>query len=539
MVAPAVNKSTLARAERAKRELARRHLIDYSKFVAPWYQPARHHIFLAEYLEQVKLFIETKGEQGIGRLIICEPPQYGKTEQASRLFPSWILGDLPDSRIILTSYGADLATENSRITRSYVGSEAYARIFGSRSAVDEPVELSPESRSVVSWNLKDHRGSVFASGVGGGITGRPANLVVIDDPFKSREDAESDTYRRKVMSWYRSVVYPRVANTPGAAIIIMHTRWDQEDLVGQLLTQMVSDADADQWTVVFLPALALDEDQYPKDEAEFNENLLRGIYIPMSGDPLGRQPGEALWPERSSPKKIAQTRSNMLDYDFEALFQQLPRMAEGEFFDDKDFDIVGKAPEGLKWYRYVDLALGESKTSDWNSTIAVALDEKTGDLLLRDRIKVRNLDEFLPQCKTAMLSDDEEKTEWGIEDVAFQKLVVKDFLKDRALVRVPIRGVKPLGDKVERARPWQLRAKLGHVKLVRGPWNLDFIREATSFPKGRHDDDVDTVSGGVQMIAEDGGDQKSASAEAVVVSAEELFSLPAQAGDQQSAFSFQ
>lgn len=512
-----------ARAERARRELARRHLIDYSTYVAPWYQPARHHIYLAEKLEQVKRFIETSGREGIGRLLICEPAQYGKTEQASRLFPSWVLGDLPDTRIILCSYGADLATENSRITRNYVASEAYANIFGSRSSVDEPVELSLESRSVVSWNLKDHRGSVFAAGVGGGITGRPANLIVIDDPFKSREDAESETYRKKVMSWYRSVVYPRVANTPGAAIIIMHTRWDQEDLAGQLLTQMVSEPESDQWEVVFLPALALPEEQYPKTEAEFRENLLRGIYIPMGGDALGRKPGEPLWPERADAKKLANTRSNMLDYDFEAIFQQLPRMAVGEFFDDTDFRIIEKAPEGLQWYRYCDLALGETKTSDKNSNIAVAFDDKTGDLILRDRIKVRELDEFLAQVKTAMLSDDELNSEWGIEENAFQLLVVKDFLKDRALVRVRIRGVRAVGDKVERARPWQRRAKQGRVKLVRGTWNLDFIREATSFPKGRHDDDVDTVSGGLQMIEDDGGNLKTASAPALVVDAESLF----------------
>jgi predicted phage terminase large subunit-like protein len=527
MVAASIapTKPELAKAERAKRELARRHLIDYSIYIAPWYAPARHHIYLAQKLEQVKRFIETKGQEGIGRLLICEPAQYGKTEQASRLFPSWVLGDLPDTRIILTSYGADLATENSRVMRNYVGSDAYANLFGRRSAMDEPVELSPESRSVVSWNLKDHRGSVFAAGVGGGITGRPANLVVIDDPFKSREDAESETYRRKVMSWYRSVVYPRVANTPGAAIIIMHTRWDQEDLAGQLLTQMISDPEADQWEVVFLPALALDEDQYPKTEEEYRENLLRGIFIPMGGDPLGRMPGEALWPERSDEKKLAKTRSNMLDYDFEAIFQQMPRMAEGEFFDDKDFPIVEKAPQGLQWYRYCDLALGESETSDFNSTIAVALDENTGVIYLRDRIKERDLDKFLPLVKTSMLSDRELKTEWGIESNNFQRLVVRQFMKDKALVRIRIQGIDADGDKVERARTWQLRAKQGYVKLVRGPWNLDFIREATSFPKGRHDDDVDTVSGGVQMIAEDGGDQKTASAEAVVVTAESLFEM--------------
>lgn len=516
-----------ARAEIARRELARRHLIEYSVYVAPWYVPGQHHIYVAQKLEKVKQFIETKGLEGVGRLLILMPAQYGKTEQASCLFPSWILGNLPDSRIILTSYGAELSTENSLTTRNYVASDLYSNIFGARSSVDESVELSLEKKGAVSWKLKGHRGSMFAAGIGGGVTGRPAHLVIIDDPFKSREDAESETYRKRVMSWYRSVIYPRVANTPGAAIIIMHTRWDQEDLAGQLLMQMVSDPEADQWEVVFLPALALDADKYPKTQEEYRENLLRGIYIPMAedGDPLGRQPGEPLWPERSDAKKLKSTRANMLDYDFEAIFQQMPRMAEGEFFDDKDFPIIEKAPEGLRWFRYCDLALGESETSDMNSSIAVALDEKTGDIILRDRIKVRKLDDFLGDVKASMLSDLEKNTEWGIERNAFQRLVIKQFLQDRSLVRINIRGVDAQGDKVERARPWQLRAKQGHIKLVRAPWNLDFIREATSFPKGRHDDDVDTVSGGVQMIADDGGSTKTASAPAVVVSSEQLFSF--------------
>ena len=142
-----------ARIELARRELARRSLTDFSVYVAPWYQPARHHKMLATKLEAVARHIETLGQEGIERLIVSMPPQYGKTEQTSRLFPAWLLGKLPDSRIILTSYGADLATENSRITRNYVGSELYANVFGARSAEDETVELSAESRSVVSWNL--------------------------------------------------------------------------------------------------------------------------------------------------------------------------------------------------------------------------------------------------------------------------------------------------------------------------------------------------------------------------------------------------
>ena len=191
---------------------------------------------------------------------------------------------------------------------------------------------------------------------------------------------------------------------------------------------------------------------------------------------------------------------NMDPFEFYAQFQQLPRLAVGEFLDDNDLGIVEKAPDGLKWVRYVDLALGESRTSDFNSTLAVAFADD-GTLYIRDRIKERNLDAFLPMIKTAMLSEQERHVVWGFESVAFQKLVLKEFRRDSALANVAMREEKPLGDKVERARPWQLRAKGGKVKLVRGAWNISFIREATAFPKGRHDDDVDSVSGGVQMLS--------------------------------------
>jgi hypothetical protein len=138
-------------------------------------------------------------------------------------------------------------------------------------------------------------------------------------------------------------------------------------------------------------------------------------------------------------------------------------------------------------------------------------------------LKERNIDEFLPQCKALMLDDAEEGTLWGIEDVAFQFLVVRDFLSDPRLANVQIMGIPVKGSKEDRARAWRLRAKQGKVKLVRGVWNLDFIRIASAFPNGRHDDDVDSVSGGVEMIAGAGASYRTASSKAVVVTAEELF----------------
>lgn len=489
-----------AAAERARRELARRRLIDFSCYVAPWYRPAAHHRLVAERLEQVELFIQSKGKEGIGRLIINEPPRHGKTEQVARLFPAWLMGRNPDARVILTSYGADLAQDDSRAVRAYLTSERYQALFGGLSAVDEPVALSEDSRAKANWELAPpHRGGVVAAGVGGGITGRGAHLLVIDDPFKSREEAESEAQRRRVMSWYRSSAYTRLED--GAAIVIIHTRWHPEDLAGQLLTAMANDPLlTDQWEVLFLPAMALKAEDYAREEREFQDNLLRGLYLPTE-DPLGRKAGEPLWEEKYDRGALLKTRESVTDFEFTALYQQLPRPMEGGFFDEKDLAITDTFPEGLGWCRYVDLALGKSDRSDFNTTVGVGLDEESGVVFLRDMLRVRELAEFLNQLVEWMLSPKESGVVWGIEDVAFQSLVWRDLMKNTRLANVAIVPVKPLGDKVARARPLQTRAKQGLVRIVRGAWNRSFINEAMVFPNGQHDDQVDTASGGLQMVS--------------------------------------
>lgn len=488
-----------------QREMARRNVLEFAQYINPKYEATRAHKYIAEKLTGVERYITSGGREGIGRLMICMPPRHGKTEMM-KLFQAWFLGRNPDMRVITTSYSADLANDNSRAVRDIVMDKKYAALFGRDRA--EPVQVSTEARSIQSWNLAaPHRGGMLAAGVGGGITGRGAHLLTIDDPFKNREEAASESQRNRVLTWYRSVAYTRLEK--GGAVVLINTRWDQEDLSGALLNHMVSDELGDDWQVVFLPAFALDAEQYPQTEAEFRENLLRGIYIPMGGDQIGRSAGEALWSDKYNAERLRIVQANTLDYEFAAQYQQMPRLAMGNFFDDADFQVVERAPEGLRWFRYIDLALGERETSDMNSTIAAALDA-TGTLYLRDRLKVRNLETFLPQCKALMLSEAERGVEWGVEDVAFQRLVLRQFLADASLAAVRMYRVKPNGDKVERARTWQLRAKQGRVKLVRGVWNNDFIREAAAFPNGRHDDDVDAVSGAVQMIAQASAVRKQA-----------------------------
>lgn len=512
--------------ELRSRLMAERDLLSFISHVDKKHPvDARHVQVLVHKLEQVAKYILSGGKEGINRLMVFMPPRYWKSQTASRKFPAWLLGKNPDLRIILTSYNADLASKHSKAVRDLIMSEEYSQVFGVLASASEPVELDADSKASASWEIAERNGGMQAAGVGGGITGFGANLLIIDDPVKGRKEASSETISDDQYEWYKSTAYTRLEDH--GAIIVIQTRWDVEDLSGRLLQAMVSDEDADQWDVVFMPALAPDEKEYPRNHEEFAENLLGGVYLPMGGDQLGRAPGEPLWERKHDAQALRIKKANMDDFEFEAQFQQMPKLASGNFFDEDDFDEVARAPEGLQWYRYVDLALGKTQQSDFNATGAVAMD-KQGNEFIRDMFRERDLSTFLGMLKAAMLSDEEDGTIWGIEDNAFQSLVVKQFLEDKSLAKIAIIGItrgNGDGDKTQWAQPWRLRAKQKKVYLVRGAWNLTFKREAVGFPKG-HDDQIDSVSGGNQMIADNvSGTGRTASSQAVVVSAEELFAF--------------
>src|SRR5690349_15478254 len=417
------SKRDAVKAEIKSRLMAERDFLSFCKHVDSKHPVDAQHVqVLAHKLEQVAKYILTGGKEGIPRLMVFMPPRYWKSQTASRKFPAWLFGMNPDLRTIMTSYNADLASKHSKAVRDLIQSEEYSQVFGTLASTNEPVALDPESKASASWEIADRRGGMLAAGVGGGITGFGANLFIIDDPVKGRKEASSETVREDSYEWYKSTAYTRLEDH-GAIIVIM-TRWDMEDLSGQLLKAMVSDDEADQWDVVCMPAIALDADQYPKTDEEFVENLLRGAFIPMNGDQLGRAPGEPLWKQKHDTQALRIKKANMDDFEFEAQYQQTPRLADGNFFDEDDFSTVEKAPEGLRWFRYVDLALGKTQQSDFNATAAVAMDRK-GDEFIRDMVKERSLDLFLGSLKALMLSDAEEGTIWGIEDNAFQSLVVK------------------------------------------------------------------------------------------------------------------
>ena len=201
------------------RRIARRHLLPFTKYTYPRYQPELFHRFLADALNDVV-------EGNCNRLMVLAPPQHGKSELVSVRLPAYWFGRRPDDPVILTSYAASLAHSKSRQAREVVESPSFKALFPN-------VTTSRTSRAVDNWTLADHRGELVAAGVGGPITGHGALLGIIDDPFENYAQAESATVRENVWQWYRSTLRTRVWED--GAIVLVLTRWHEDDLAGRLL----------------------------------------------------------------------------------------------------------------------------------------------------------------------------------------------------------------------------------------------------------------------------------------------------------------
>jgi hypothetical protein len=223
------------------------------------------------------------------RAMVTMPPRAGKSRRTSRWGPTWYLRRQPDHRFMLASYAAHLADDHGRWVRNTI--TEYAPVLG--------IDLRYGSQAANRFDLAGHEGGMVTAGVGGPLTGRGAHVAVVDDPFKGSEDAGSPTQRERVWDWWQSVLLTRLE--PQGSVLLVNTRWDDDDLSGRLLKEEPED-----WIVIDLPALALSPD-----------------------DPLGRQPGQALWPERFNEEDYARIRKSVGERVWWALYQQQPRPLEG------------------------------------------------------------------------------------------------------------------------------------------------------------------------------------------------------------------
>ncbi len=498
---------TEAKRELARRELARRRFIHFEEYVAKTYfQAARHHRLVAEYLEQVERYIATKGREGIGRLLILEPPRHGKSEQMSRHFPAWVLGRMPNTRIILASYGADLAVKFSRSARDIVRSQEFAAIFGENSGkADEPVKLSEDSQSVETWDLAaPHRGGLIATGIGGGITGSGANLFLVDDPFKNREEAESEERREKVWEWWTSTAYTRLED--GAAVIGSLTRWHGDDWAGRLLKEMVRNPKADQYVILCLPALA-EADGPALDSTEHINKLLDGVFL-NEHDPLGRPAGRALWPEKYDEPALEKIKMNIGEYDFAALYDQSPYSRSGNMFKREWFTIVEAAPETKQIaarIRYWDKAGSKKGTGDF--TVGVLMDLTVDGVVYVEHVDRsrgtpgQREEQILRIAEADRLRPGPQAVIWHQQDPGTAGLdSAENTSKNLVKHEFTVLFETVSGDKTLRAGPWSSACQAGMVRLVRGAWNDGYIEEHVAFPKGKYDDQVDVSSTGFSKL---------------------------------------
>lgn len=392
----------------------------------------------------------------VDRAMFFLPPRHGKSELVTVRYPVWRLERDPSLRVIIGAYNQVLANKFSRKAR---------RIAETR------LPLASDRTAVEDWETAAG-GGVRAVGVGSGVTGQGGHLIIIDDPVKSREEANSPTYRDKVMDWFTDDLYTR--QEPGCAILLIMTRWHEDDLGGRLLEEMAGGGD--RWLVVNLPALAEPD------------------------DPLGRPEGAALCPARYDEAALARLQGK-LHGSFYALYQQRPVPAEGALFKRDQFTVepVAAVPPGLRWARLWDLAASTRSSADYTASAAVALDAR-GELWVRDLIHGRwEWPEVEAQIIAAMQA--EPNTRHGVEKALHGLAAVQAIRRNRAVAHVALVAVDVDKDKYSRALAWSTRK----VHLVAGAWVEGFLAEVLSFPYAPHDDRVDTVSGGVQMLATAGG----------------------------------
>ena len=290
-----------AKAELARRELSRRHLLPFIKYNFPGYKEGWHHRVLCDALERVE-----KGE--CKRLMVFMPPRHGKSEIISVQFPAWLIGRNKDRNIIEASYSSDLSTDFGRQARNIIASNTYRNVFAG-------VELSEDSKAKGKWNTNG-RGAYNAAGVGGAVTGKGADFLIIDDPVKNRQDADSVTIRETAWSWYRSTARTRLS--PNGAIILVMTRWHDDDLAARILA---NDTES-RWEVISFPAIATEDEEH-------------------------RKKGEPLWPEHFTAQNLDEIRNDLGSYEWSALYQQEPideqsALFKREFFRPTTFEEVRK-----------------------------------------------------------------------------------------------------------------------------------------------------------------------------------------------------
>jgi len=439
-----------------RRECRRSFLAWCIAALAPFGQtPAAHHRLLIAELQAV-------ADGAVDRLMVFMPPGSAKSRYASVLFPAWFLAREDGLDVIGASYNAELAEDFSGQVMRFICEHRLTLGYG----------LRDEARKF--WHTTNG-GTYRAAGAGGGITGRRADLFSIDDPIKGREDADSDKLRDKVWSWYRAEVIPRLK--PGARIVLINTRWHEDDISGRLVNEMA--AGGDQWRVVSLPAIA-----------------------ESPGDALRRAPGDALWPEWEDAAMLARKRAAIGEREWASLYQQRPRPAEGILFKRAMIGVLDAAPAGVKTVRAWDLAATKqtgTRDPDWTAGVLMRR-TAAGAYVVLDVIRLRGGPDEVEAAIINTAHQDGRTVDIGLPQDPGQAGKTQVLYLTSKLAGFTVRSSVETGDKATRASPWASQVNVGNAAIVRGPWNAAYLDELAAFPAGTHDDQVDASSRGFSMV---------------------------------------
>jgi predicted phage terminase large subunit-like protein len=375
--------------------------------------------------------------------MICMPPRHGKSELASRRFPSYFIGRNPAKQIIAASYNSDLAGDFGREVRNIVAEPEFSALF--------QVQLASDSKAANRWHTSGG-GMYVAAGVGTAITGRGAHILLIDDPFKDREEADSERRRQRVWDWYTSTAYTRLM--PGGAIVLINTRWHEDDLSGRLLAQQ--EHGGDQWEVLSLPAI---------DER-----------------------GHALWEADYPLTRLLEIKAVLPERDWNALYQQNPTPDDGTYFRRDWFKTWDRLPAALNLYGTSDYAV-TADGGDWTVHRVWGVDER-GDIYrvagwrgqtASDEWIERKIDLMLKYRPLAWFG------EAGVIQKSIEPMLTRRMRERNCYSR--LEWLPSINDKPTRARGIQARLSMGGVWFEPNAEIDEFLK----FPGGAHDDEVDVA----------------------------------------------
>lgn len=404
---------------------------------------------MCEALERVE-----RGE--LKRLIVEMPPRHGKSEVVSVNFPPFAMGKNRNRNIMEASYAAGLSEDFGRQVRNIMSSTEYGVLFPN-------TKLSQDSTSKGSWSTNG-RGNYNAMGVGGTATGKGADFLIIDDPIKNREEADSETVSEAIWSWYKSTARTRLS--PEGAIIIVMTRWKDDDLVGRVLAQ-----DPTGWEVISYPAIAEEDEKFRKE-------------------------GEALWANHFTKENLLQTKADIGSYEFSALYQQDPVSRDDAEFKPhwfKQIEMEEVMRKQTSCYITIDSALSKKKTSDYTGITINWVDTENVWYLKSYRIKISST-ELLDTIFDLHRAYKPEAI--GLEETVFTQ-AIQPFLTIEMAKRNIFPNVIDLkhggSAKDTRIRGLIPRYERGHIFHI-ADMCLDLESELLRFPSSKHDDTMDSAA---------------------------------------------